>query len=579
MRWLQATQINLRKIHLLVYALILVAFLLPLFHHRRSTTTTASTGVGSQQAWSGPLLLPDFELVPNEEIREVLLYHPDERKAREADGASKEKTKAKAEEKEDDIEKTDASSSVTGATPPRKRKSIWKRHGEVSKKYHVLLTSQSTDYLNWQSLVMYYHYRKQKESNMGRNDMGGFTRLVAAGVTADEISNDVPSVFVKEIDREKVRTTYKGYAVLNRPFSLKTFFELKKHEDIKEDFIYIGETDHIFMKAMPNFATVKTPIAYPFSYMTNMPENFLPMVQTVCPSIKSLSKVQPIGPSPAIIHKDMLKRIIPEWYRISIELKTHRAGYGDQLGWILEMYAFSISCACLGIEFKLLPKFQIEPVAQTQCTAADLKSHSIFHFTYPLEFNLDGKPMPSFEVGYWSLNKRNYGHSYPPKFLDPPPQGSHAGAFFLRNAWMEASKNQTRVWKQAPVTLGTIGWRPEILSDVELDKRGLSELIHSKWTWVYEGDKQNLYSKPVLEFQKEGVLNNPWTNGTWGAISAPPQIVSVDWSCPKHKPLLSLNMGNAMHVVCMDLKKKHMRSIRVPDAALNAGAMIEEGSP
>ncbi len=104
-----------------------------------------------------------------------------------------------------------------GKAGPRKkkRKSIWRKHEDVSKKYHVLLTAQSSTYLNWQSLLAYQHYKKQKRredkeaASASEVTMGGFTRLVAATQkTSDEVSQYIPSVFVEEIDVEKVRTEY-----------------------------------------------------------------------------------------------------------------------------------------------------------------------------------------------------------------------------------------------------------------------------------------------------------------------------------------------------------------------------------
>ncbi|QDZ18669.1 hypothetical protein HOP50_02g11720 [Chloropicon primus] len=456
------------------------------------------------------------------------------------------------------------------------KNTVWKRHEDISKKYHVLLTSQSSKYLNWQSLLMYYHYKKQKQAGGDKTDVGGFTRLVAASTTSDDISDTVPSEFVNEIDPAKVRDEYKGYVVLNRPYSLQNFFQLGLHEQLDEDFVFIAETDHVFMRPIENLATAKTPVAYPFSYMKQMPKELLKMVRSVCPSIKRISQVQPIGPSPSIIHKAMLKRIIPEWYRISIELKTHQDQYGDKLGWILEMYAFAISAACLDIKFKVLEEFQVEPTAATPCSSKDLESNFIFHYTYPLEFDESGEPMPPNEVGYWSLNKRNYGAAYPPRNLELPPAGSSDCAFYLTRAWTDAINNQSQgVWHQAPVTLGTIGWKPKPLALVDMEKRGLSDLLGSRWTWVHEKDTEGLRnSRGVLVFQDGGTLENPWGKGTWGEITVLPEIISVEWHCPPRHPILSLTFGNAVHVICMNVERGVLKSIRIPDGVLNMGAKV-----
>ena len=133
-------------------------------------------------------------------------------------------------------------SADVGAKPASsKRHSIWRRHEDVSKTYHVILTAQSSKYLNWQSLLMYYHYRKQKDEaarrdgGKGGNDMGGFTRLVASNVNADDVSSAIPSKFVREIDRDIVMNEYKGYMVMNRPYSVKSFFDMNLHESLEEE--------------------------------------------------------------------------------------------------------------------------------------------------------------------------------------------------------------------------------------------------------------------------------------------------------------------------------------------------------
>ena len=105
----------------------------------------------------------------------------------------------------------------------------------------------------------------------------------------------------------------------------------------------------------------------------------------------------------------------------------------------------------------------------------------IFHYTYPLEFQESGQPMPPNEVGYWSLNKRYYGSAYPPRHLDDPPKGAHDCAFFVTRAWTEAGANQSaHIWKQANVALGTIGRRPKVLTVVEMEKKGLDGLLNSR---------------------------------------------------------------------------------------------------
>ena len=57
-----------------------------------------------------------------------------------------------------------------------------------------------------------------------------------------------------------------------------------------------------------------------------------------------------------------------------------------------------------------------------------------------------------------------------------------------------------------------------------MERRGLGELIGSRWSWVHDHDRDNLHRNPVLVFRTEGALENPWGGGTWGEITALPAI-------------------------------------------------------
>ena len=66
--------------------------------------------------------------------------------------------------------------------------------------YHTLLTAQATVYQQWQSRIMYFHWRKQKAAAGPCTEMGGFTRLVASkDGEPDGLENEIPSAFVPEV--------------------------------------------------------------------------------------------------------------------------------------------------------------------------------------------------------------------------------------------------------------------------------------------------------------------------------------------------------------------------------------------
>lgn len=95
-----------------------------------------------------------------------------------------------------------------------------------------------------------------------------------------------------------------------------------------------------------------------------------------------------------------------------------------------------------------------------------------------------------------------------------------------------------------------------------------------RWSWLHAHEGERLRSKAVLEFLEGGVLKNPWSRGTWGEITVMPEVVGVDFDCPSHMPMLSLSFGNAVHVACMNTAEKSLKSIRIPDGALNIGGVV-----
>ena len=114
----------------------------------------------------------------------------------------------------------------------------------------------------------------------------------------------------------------------------------------------------------------------------------------------------------------------------------------------------------------MLRNFQTEGGSLTSVAKDFHKSAYIFHYTYGIEYTLKGKPQGVNQIGEWSLDKRHYGSDYPPKNLEPPPEGANALAYWLLDAWNEASAN-IESWPLSK-SMGTIGWRRERITPVQL---------------------------------------------------------------------------------------------------------------
>eukprot|EP01065_Artemidia_motanka_P001216 TRINITY_DN10561_c0_g1_i2.p1 TRINITY_DN10561_c0_g1~~TRINITY_DN10561_c0_g1_i2.p1 ORF type:complete len:551 (+),score=188.13 TRINITY_DN10561_c0_g1_i2:56-1708(+) len=374
--------------------------------------------------------------------------------------------------------------------------------------YHMLLTAQGSVYQMWQSRMMYFHYMKQKARDSCRV-MGEFTRLVACKPeTIPKWKDEVPSFYVEQLSDDDTKK-FKGYGVINRPYSVLQWLQhAEGMAAVREDYIFIAETDHLFMRPMPNLATPNTPVAYKFGYMGPNPGH-MSFMKRVWPGA-DYKAVQPGGPSPIIMHKRQVREITQTWYETARGLKMDPEA-DKALGWVIEMWGYVISAARLGIVHKMLPKLQIEPGAASKVPAGFVDEYYIYHFTYGMEYMLDGRPCPAHTIGEWSLDKRHYGGSYPPRDLQPPPDAASPAAKWLHRAWNEASAGVPG-WPETKA-MGTHGWRRNKLTPADLERSRLARaLVGTQWMWT---------SHDKVSFAATGEFVTPWSNGTWGVVNSP----------------------------------------------------------
>jgi len=297
--------------------------------------------------------------------------------------------------------------------------------------YHTLLTSQATTYQAWQSRIMYYHFIKQRKLAGPCGEMGGFTRLVASeDGKPDGLEAEMPSFFVRQYTTAEI-ARYGHFGVLNRPFSVVQFADRGGFEALQEQFVYIAETDHVLMRPLPNLATPDKAAAFSFGYM-HCGSSHQPLLDKFAPGVK-YSEVQPVGPSPLVVSKPVLRRLAPLWLNLSLALKLDPVA-DRRFGWVLEMWGYSIACAALGVKNYVWQQLQIEPSAswRQNLTAED---PYIYHYTFGVEYSVDGVPVVG-AVGEWSLDKRHYFGALPPKQLAPPPHCA------LECAWVLVARGQ-----------------------------------------------------------------------------------------------------------------------------------------
>jgi hypothetical protein len=84
-------------------------------------------------------------------------------------------------------------------------------------------------------------------------------------------------------------------------------------EIIPEEYVYIMETDHLLLQDLPNLAPDKDTVAgFYFPYMDPTPPDIAKVVRRFYKE-GPVSDLYATGPSPTLLHVDVLKRIVQLW--------------------------------------------------------------------------------------------------------------------------------------------------------------------------------------------------------------------------------------------------------------------------
>jgi hypothetical protein len=119
-------------------------------------------------------------------------------------------------------------------------------------------------YMEWQSRVCHYWYKKMKDAHPD-SAMGGFTRLLHTG-KADDFMHEIPTVVVDALPAE-METAAKDYAVImGQAYGLEQFVRDHLHT-ITDDYILTVDPDSVFMEPPPLWATPTKAAAFYFPYV------------------------------------------------------------------------------------------------------------------------------------------------------------------------------------------------------------------------------------------------------------------------------------------------------------------------
>ena len=347
------------------------------------------------------------------------------------------------------------------------------------------------------------------------------------------------------------------------------------------------------MKPLPNLATHDVAAAHSFGYMHASSRH--DHVVKLCWPEGDHTTLSPVGPSPVIISLANLQKVAQKsldcsaratfpvhtprnssflysqvaqkWLDCSYTLRGSPEPAKIIQDWVLEMWGWSIAAASMGVKHKIVPSFQIEPNAYAR-TAEDFHTKAyIFHYTYGIEYKLDGNPQGYNTIGEWSLDKRHYGGAYPPRVLDEPPAQANPSSKWLLRAWNEAMAAADN-WP-ATNAMGTVGWRRESITPAMIAGSKLaSAVVGTSWTWA--GIKS-------MTFQPGGVLKTPWGEGKWGLALRPKGMPQ----CAPPNECLFADFSSNAHNLAFDKDKDgglgaRFASLRIGDGETVEGKRIHE---
>ena len=250
----------------------------------------------------------------------------------------------------------------------------------------------------------------------------GFTRILHR-TKPDELMDEIPTFRADPIQPEC--DEYCVYPVSDRANAVHQFFDAaeKRPSMIKAPWLYMIESDYIFMKPLELPPPTVRPTAserrawgFPFDYITpHMFPNEMKMIW----GEGDPNTIPSTGPAPILMRVEDWKRITPEWERLAafIEGNKHLV---ETLGWVREMYGFSIALRKNNIVVDLAPKGQNKFISELPVEDALGAAHAYHYTLCAIYKTIDG------DEDVWKFDKRFHTeaeearrmglHPVPPEF-------------------------------------------------------------------------------------------------------------------------------------------------------------------
>jgi len=287
----------------------------------------------------------------------------------------------------------------------------------------VIVTTNGNRYMNWQTRVCYKSY--QAQASKPGSHLKAFKRLLHRA-SDDELMVEVPTIRIPSAHPDC--DVWCQYPVADRGPALLEF--LSRPEAWEYEHLLIIETDHVFVDDLKIPLPAKgRGVAFPFGYIN-------PTYPTVQPIMRryydgDLADIPGTGNAPVLLRVEDMVRLLPVWNEVTEKIDQDEEAV-KVLGWVREMYAFSIASARVGIKYDM-PRVPLNPL-MVQPPADDVLGKAIIcHYTWGTI--LKDKSTDS-EV--WRWDKREYANGqYGDKPVVPmlliPPMPPYSASFVTQD--------------------------------------------------------------------------------------------------------------------------------------------------
>ncbi|KDD75998.1 hypothetical protein H632_c402p1 [Helicosporidium sp. ATCC 50920] len=273
---------------------------------------------------------------------------------------------------------------------------------DTSRNVHILMTSNGSPYINWQSRMMYGSFLRVQKMPGGER-MTGFTRILHRSKD-DGLSGEMPTFRADPLHPQC--DTWCQYPVADRPNAVRQYFDAlhSGREQTTAEWLYLGETDYIWIKplqAPPVTDPKEQGLAYMFSYIQPASASLAKAIRALYPESKGpVSDIPRTGPAPAMMRKSDWLRVCPDWERLTAQIEASEE-LKTALGWVREMYAFSVALALEKVQLRVDPAPVSPLIAQPPSDAVPGEA-SALHYTWASTFkDKDRKEVYSFDKRTW----------------------------------------------------------------------------------------------------------------------------------------------------------------------------------